>query len=69
MVGLQYKLNRIQRWQPVVGLLEAIKFELLWSLPLSSLEIRMPGYPQGFMLRKGNSDIACGWAKLWKKEG
>jgi FkbM family methyltransferase len=58
MVDLQYKLNRIQRWQTVVGLLEAMKFELLWSLSLPRVQIRVPGYPQRFSLRKGGSDIS-----------
>jgi FkbM family methyltransferase len=58
MVDLRYKLNRIQRWQPVIGLLEAIRFEWLWSLQLPSVSIAVPGYPQRFTLRKGGSDIA-----------
>jgi FkbM family methyltransferase len=58
MVDWQYKLQRIQRWQPVIGLVEAIKFELLWSLSLPRVQIKVPGYPQRFSLRRGGSDIS-----------
>lgn len=58
MIDLRYKAQRIQRWTPVVGLFEAIKFEFLWSLRFLPVSVRVPGYPKAFRLRRWDSDLS-----------
>jgi FkbM family methyltransferase len=53
-----YKWNRILRFSTVMGLLQAIRFELLWTLRVPEIKICLPGYPAPLVIRRWNSDLS-----------
>jgi FkbM family methyltransferase len=57
-VDIAYKLKRLNRWSSVFGLLEALRFEAVWSCKLQRVKIRVPGYRNPFLLRRGTSDLS-----------
>src|SRR5262249_53091106 len=51
-------LNRIGRMRRAVGLFEALRFEVAWSLRPEMVRVRVPGHAASFMLRRWSSDLA-----------
>jgi hypothetical protein len=56
-MSIEYKWNRVRRWSRVVGLWEALRFELIWTIKTSLVYIRVPGYHKPFTIRRQSSDL------------
>jgi len=67
-VDIAYKLKRLNRWSSIFGLLEAIRFEAAWSCKLQRVKIRVPGYRNPFLLRRGTSDLSVFETVFVKRE-
>ena len=66
-MSVRYKIERIQRWKPVVGLAEAIRFEIAWTCRQSRVKVHVPGYAEPLELRYGTSDLSVFESVLWNE--
>ena len=53
-----YKIRRMRRWAQIVGLWQALRFEIVWSLTFAHVYVRVPGYRQPFLIRRHTSDYS-----------
>lgn len=67
-MDIGYKLKRIQRWGAAFGYLESLKFEAAWSTRRTTVDIRVPGYPEPFQLRRMSSDLSVFETVFFKRE-
>src|SRR5262245_16506338 len=56
MIDFQAKTNRVAALRRLVGFAKAVGFELTWSLRSPEVQLRVPGYPTAFTIRRHNSD-------------
>jgi FkbM family methyltransferase len=54
---LAYKMGRVQRFARVVGAMEALRFELAWSMRRDLVDIRLPDYGEPMRMRRHSSDL------------
>jgi len=57
-MDIAYKLNRVRRWGAAFGLIEAMRFELIWTCGIARVPVRIPGFERPLWLRRGSSDLS-----------
>ncbi len=57
-MDIAYKLNRVRRWGAEFGLIEAARFELIWTCGIARVPVRIPGFGRPMWLRRGSSDLS-----------
>jgi FkbM family methyltransferase len=58
MVDIGYKLRRMASLSRLLGFSNAFKFELAWSLKQPQVQVKIPGYPSPFEIRRNESDYS-----------
>jgi FkbM family methyltransferase len=58
MVDFGYKIRRMVSLSRLMGFPSALKFELSWSLKQPQVEVKIPGYPCPFEIRRNESDYS-----------
>jgi FkbM family methyltransferase len=57
MIDIPYKLRRVRRWAGKIGFIQAVLFELQWSLRRPRIRVKVPRYSRRFVIRRDETDI------------